>query len=84
MRISNQAIDKFLQDNSEEVDTKANKKLITCTKCKDSEFKTQDEMRKHFKTNWHNFNAKLSARVTNNYLKVRAKNHLMLKNMMSM
>ena len=34
---------------------------MTCTKCKDSQFFEQDELRKHFKTEWHNFNAKLSA-----------------------
>ncbi len=56
MKISNQYIDNLLNDNPT-----AKKKQLTCTKCKGSNFKEQDELRKHFKSNWHNFNAKLSA-----------------------
>ncbi len=56
MKISNQYIDNLLNDNPT-----AKKKQLTCTKCKGSNFNEQDELRKHFKSNWHNFNAKLSA-----------------------
>lgn len=64
MKISNHKVDAFLNDN-EDVDTKkqVKKKEYTCTKCKGSKFEEQDELRKHFKTNWHNFNAKQSAHV---------------------
>ena len=37
------------------------KKKITCTKCKDTSYDNNDELRKHYKSNWHNFNVKLSA-----------------------
>ena len=60
MKISNQAIEKFLYDNADKED-KPKKKALVCTKCKGSSFLEQDDLRKHFKTNWHNFNAKLSA-----------------------
>ena len=62
MKISNQAIEKFLQDNDDEDKSKIKvKKQLSCTKCKESSFYEQDELRKHFKSNWHNFNAKQSA-----------------------
>ncbi len=60
MKISNPAIEKFLYDNADKED-KPKKKTLVCTKCKGSSFLEQDDLRKHFKTNWHNFNAKLSA-----------------------
>ncbi len=37
------------------------KKKIICTKCKDSSYENNDELRKHYKSNWHNFNVKLLA-----------------------
>jgi hypothetical protein len=55
MKISNQMIEKFLNDD------KPLKKMIKCTKCKGSSFETQEELRKHYKSDWHNFNAKLSS-----------------------
>ena len=64
MKISNQAIEQFLNDNQDEEGgkkTNKSKRPLLCTKCKGSVFYEQDELRKHFKTNWHNFNAKLSA-----------------------
>jgi hypothetical protein len=59
LKIADQRVEQFIQDNYK--DEKQTKKIITCTKCKDSKFDTQDELRKHFKTNWHTFNARLSA-----------------------
>ncbi len=61
LKISNQAIDKFLDDNAD-ADKKPTKKELKCTKCKNSVFYEQDELRKHFKSNWHNFNVKQSAK----------------------
>lgn len=64
LKISNQAIEKFLNDEDDEGKTKQKaKKTLKCTKCKGSEFYEQDELRKHFKSNWHNFNAKQSAQA---------------------
>jgi hypothetical protein len=60
LKIADQKVDQFIQDNYNE-DGKCKKKIISCTKCKESKFDTQDELRKHFKTHWHTFNAKLSA-----------------------
>ncbi len=61
MRISNQAIENMLYDEDEKESGQKKKKIISCTKCKGSEFNTQDELRQHFKSNWHKFNAKQSA-----------------------
>ena len=36
--------------------------MLTCTKCKDSTFNDRDELRKHYKTNWHKYNALQSAK----------------------
>ena len=63
LKIADQKVEQFIQDNFK--DEKEKKKVIACTKCKDSNFETQDELRKHFKTNWHTFNAKLSAQNKN-------------------
>lgn len=61
-KISNQMIEKMLSEDGEGDKNKPiKKKALTCTKCKNSQFFEQDELRKHFKTEWHNFNAKLSA-----------------------
>jgi hypothetical protein len=64
LKISNTAIDKFLEDNDNDeiVNTdkkKIIKKKITCSKCKGSDFETQGDFRKHCQTKWHNFNVKL-------------------------
>ena len=61
LKISNQMIEKFLNDNDDDPNKPIKRKAMTCTKCKDSSFYEQDALRKHFKTNWHNFNAKMSA-----------------------
>jgi hypothetical protein len=59
LKISNQMIEKLLNDDE---DGKVKpKKLIKCTKCKESGFETQDALRKHYKSDWHNFNVKLSS-----------------------
>jgi hypothetical protein len=62
-KISNINVEKFLEENGDDDEKAKNKpkKQITCTKCRDSKFDTQDDLRKHYKTNWHTFNAKLSA-----------------------
>ncbi len=57
MKISNSYIDNMLNDDG----VGKKKKQLTCTKCKGSVFIEQDELRKHYKSDWHNFNAKLSA-----------------------
>jgi hypothetical protein len=64
MKIANHKVDAFLNENIDDNNKKdIKKKEYTCTKCKGSKFEEQDELRKHFKTNWHNFNAKLIAKV---------------------
>ena len=59
-------IDTKVMDNlvnkEEEKKTKKNKKMLTCTKCKDSSFNDRDELRQHCKTNWHKYNALQSAK----------------------
>lgn len=69
MKIANANVDKFLDDNfgDEEDKSKKSKKKIHCTKCKDSAFETQEELRTHSKTNWHKFNACLSAKGKESY-----------------
>jgi hypothetical protein len=63
LKISNQMIEKFLNDDEEDGKVKSKpKKALRCTKCPGSEFYDQDEHRKHFKSNWHNFNVKLNAK----------------------
>jgi hypothetical protein len=64
LKISNTAIDKYLEDNynEETVNTdkkKIIKKKITCSKCNGSDFETQGDFRKHCQTKWHNYNVKL-------------------------
>ena len=59
-------IDTKVMDNlvnkEEEKKVKKNKKMLTCTKCKDSSFNDRDELRQHCKTNWHKYNALQSAK----------------------
>ncbi len=55
MKISNTMIDQLFNDE------RTKKIKILCTKCKGSNFEDRDDLRKHYKTNWHTFNAKLSA-----------------------
>jgi len=63
MKISNQYIEKFLEDNyPEEVNTKAKKKTINCTKCKGCVFLEQSELRTHYKSDLHVFNVKRAAK----------------------
>ena len=50
----------MLNDDGDGQNKKSAKKLF-CTKCKGSEYYSNDDLRKHFKSNWHNFNAKQSA-----------------------
>jgi hypothetical protein len=75
MKVSNHLIDRLLNDyeqdkleekaknSTEPIDTTPKKKALVCTKCKGTLFYEQVDLRKHFKTEWHNFNAKLSAQV---------------------
>ena len=56
MKIIDTNILKNLEDKKEEKNKK-NQKMLTCTKCKDSTFNDRDELRKHYKTNWHKYNA---------------------------
>jgi len=61
MKISNTRIDEFLEDYEEDVQTKKEKKpekKILCTKCKGSSFESNDDLRKHFKSDWHIENAR--------------------------
>lgn len=59
MRISNQMIEQML--NEDDNGKIIQKKVYACTKCKDSNFNDPEELRNHFKSNWHKFNAKQSA-----------------------
>jgi ribosome maturation protein SDO1 len=61
MKIIDTNILKNLEDKKEEKNKK-NQKMLTCTKCKDSTFNDRDELRKHYKTNWHKYNALQSAK----------------------
>ena len=65
MRISHSNVEKYLEENYEE--SKKNKKKLHCTKCKNSSFDTQDELRQHCKSNWHKFNALQSAKGKESY-----------------
>ena len=38
-------------------------KLKECTKCKESQFVNNDELRKHYKSEWHVYNVKLLSSV---------------------
>jgi hypothetical protein len=66
MKVSNHMIDRMLNEMDEEVNEngdKINKKrILVCTKCAGSSFTEQADLRKHFKTEWHIFNSKLSAK----------------------
>ena len=66
MRISDVTVEKYLEENygddGENINIKKNKKKLTCTKCKDSNFNDRDELRQHCKTNWHKYNALQSAK----------------------
>ena len=61
IRIVDTTVLKNLEEKGEEKNKK-NKKSLTCTKCKDSTFNDRDELRKHYKTNWHKYNALQSAK----------------------
>ena len=66
MKISNQYIEKVLGDdgdnNDKEKGKEKTKKTIKCTKCKDCLLFDQDELRKHYKSEWHNYNVKRLAK----------------------
>ena len=61
IRIVDTSILKNLEDKNEEKKVK-NKNKLTCTKCKDSSFNDREELRKHYKSNWHKYNALQSAK----------------------
>lgn len=61
MKIANAKVDAYLNENEDKKDVI--KKEYNCTKCKGSKFVDQDDLRKHYKTNWHNFNVKLVSKV---------------------
>jgi len=70
MKISNSRIDDFLEENDEDVNTnqpKKPEKKITCTKCKGSSFTSNEELRKHFKCEWHIENARRTIEVNKIY-----------------
>ena len=60
MRISHSNVEKYLEENYEE--SKKNKKKLHCTKCKNSSFDKQEDLRQHCKSNCHKFNALQSAK----------------------
>ena len=62
IRIVDTTVLKNLEDKDKEKNNKKDKKMLTCTKCKDSKFNDRDELRKHYKTNWHKYNALQSAK----------------------
>ena len=62
MRIVDTNVMNNLVNKEEEKKVKKNKKLLTCTKCKDSSFNDRDELRQHCKSNWHKYNALQSAK----------------------
>ena len=61
IRIVDTSILKNLEDKNEEKKVK-NQNKLTCTKCKDSSFNDREELRKHYKTKWHKYNALQSAK----------------------
>ena len=65
MRISHSNVEKYLEENYEE--SKKNKKKLHCTKCKNSSFDKQEDLRQHCKSNWHKFNALQSAKGKESY-----------------
>ena len=62
MRIVDTNVMNNLVNKEEEKKVKKNKKMLTCTKCKDSSFNDRDELRQHYKSNWHKYNALQSAK----------------------
>ena len=63
MKISNQYIEKVLGDDGDDDADKDKekvkaKKSMKCTKCKNCLVYDQDELRKHYKSDWHNFNVR--------------------------
>lgn len=64
MKVSNHMIERMLNDmeDNDENQEAPKKKILTCTKCAGSAFTEQTDLRKHFKTEWHVFNSKLSAK----------------------
>ena len=61
MKIANANIDRYLEENYKDEIKPEKKKTLHCTKCKGSSFDKQEDLRAHCKTNWHKFNALLSA-----------------------
>ncbi len=66
LKISNMSIYNMLNDDQEDKNKKSLKKIF-CTKCKGSDFSDKDDLRKHFKTPWHNFNVKLSGQAKESF-----------------
>lgn len=62
LKIADSMVDKFIEDNYKDELKDLPKKKLKCTKCKDSAFETQSDLRSHYKTNWHRFNALRSAK----------------------
>ena len=62
MRIVDTNVMNNLVNKEEEKKVKKNKKMLTCTKCKDSSFNDRDELRQHCKSNWHKYNALQSSK----------------------
>lgn len=62
MKISNQYIERVLGDdgenNEKDKEKEKIKRSMKCTKCKGSLMFDQDELRKHYKSEWHNFNVR--------------------------
>lgn len=62
MKISNQYIEQVLGDDGDEPEKdkikEKPKRTMKCTKCKSCVLSDQDELRKHYKSDWHNFNVK--------------------------
>ena len=56
MNISHSVVGQYLDDNFEEF---SHNKKYKCAKCKDSTFESNEELRKHYKTPWHEHNVKV-------------------------
>lgn len=57
IKFSNSVVNKFLDENYET--NQSNINTYKCTKCKEAFFNKNEELRKHYKTAWHEFNVKL-------------------------
>jgi hypothetical protein len=62
MKISNLYIEQVLGDDGDDTNKDKEKQIpkrtMKCTKCKGCMVSDQDELRKHYKSDWHNFNVK--------------------------